>query len=425
MRVAVIGGGVSGLGCAWRLAHAGLDVTLFEAAPRFGGHSNTVDISLEGQAAAVDTGFLVFNERTYPALCAMFDELGVETADSDMSFSVQLAHRERRLEWSGSNLDSVFAQRRNLFDPRFIGMLADIRRFNQLATAAADAAPEPVSLGDFLALHGFGAAFRDWYLLPMAACIWSCPTPRMLDFPLATFVRFCRNHGLLQVTGRPQWRTVRGGSRNYVDKLLAHIPQRFAATPVLSVQRMAMGGARPVRVRTAAGEDFFDEVVLACHSDQALAMLADADYMQRRLLEAIGYQQNRAVLHTDAACLPQARKAWAAWNYESAGGDAAQVCVHYLLNRLQPLPFLAPVLVSLNPLREPAPDAVLAEFSYAHPVFDQRAIDAQQWLPHTQGRGHVWLAGAWTGYGFHEDGLRSGLEVAAALIAKAQVRHAA
>lgn len=425
MRVAVVGAGISGLGCAWRLARAGLDVTLFEADTRFGGHSNTVEVSLEGQSAGVDTGFLVFNRRTYPRLCGLFEELGVEVADSDMSFSVQMPRAGRKLEWSGSSVDTVFAQRRNLFDRRFIGMLADIARFNRLATAAVQHEAGPLSLGDFLDLHGFGAPFRDWYLLPMAACIWSCPTAQMLAFPLSTFARFCHNHGLLQVTDRPQWRTVRGGSRHYVQRMLAQIPQRIAGTPVLSVQRMPMGGPHPVRVRTSAGEQFFDEVVLACHSDQALALLGDADAMQRRVLESVGYQQNRAVLHTDASCLPRKRKAWAAWNYEGAGPGDPRVCVHYLLNRLQPLPFRKPVLLSLNPLREPQGGTVLAQFDYAHPVFDQRAVDAQRWLPQAQGRGHVWLAGAWTGYGFHEDGLRSGLDVADALIAKAQVRHAA
>lgn len=426
MRIAVVGAGIAGLGCAWSLARGGVNVTLFEADTRFGGHSNTVEVTLDGITAGVDTGFLVFNERTYPTLCSLFDELGVDTTASDMSFSVQMPRAGRApLEWSGSSVDTVFAQRRNLFDRQFIGMLADIRRFNLLATAAVHSVSSQLSLGEFLDLHAFSEAFRHWYLLPMAACIWSCPTEQMLAFPLATFARFCHNHGLLQVTDRPQWRTVAGGSRRYVQRMLAQIPQRAAGTPVLEVQRLAAGGKQQVRVRTAQGEDFFDEVVLACHSDQALALLGDADPMQQRVLSAIGYQRNRAVLHLDASCLPRKRKAWAAWNYEGAGAGDPRVCVHYLLNRLQPLPFRQPVLVSLNPVREPAPGTVLAEFDYAHPVFDQRAIDAQRWLSQVQGRGHIWLAGAWTGYGFHEDGLRSGLDVANALFAKAQVRHAA
>jgi predicted NAD/FAD-binding protein len=297
-------------------------------------------------------------------------------------------------------------------------MLAQILRFNRLATALAESGAEnelKEPIADFLDRHRFGPAFRQDYLLPMIGCIWSCPTEQMLRFPVATLIRFCHNHGLLQVADRPQWYTVTGGSRRYVQRLLRSIPDARAGSPVLEVRRVPPGsGAVGVTVASAAGRERFDEVVLACHSDQALALLADADADERSVLGAVRYHANRAVLHTDTALLPRSRRAWAAWNYEraaSAGTEQAAVCLHYLINRLQPLPWQQPVVVSLNPARTPDPARVLAEIDYAHPVFDLAAIEAQQRLPQLQGRSHVWFAGAWTRYGFHEDGLRSGLDV--------------
>ena len=420
MKIAVIGAGISGLSSAYRLVQAGADVTLFEAGNYFGGHSNTVDVEVDGFRFGVDTGFLVFNQRTYPKLIALFDELGVDSVGSDMSFSVKLPLAGRTLEWAGSNLDTVFAQRRNLLSLPFLGMVRDILRFNKEATALATGdGPMPAqSLGDFLDDRGYSEAFRNWYLLPMAACIWSCPAGQMLAFPAATFIRFCHNHGLLQVSDRPQWRTVRGGSRVYVDKMLAAIPSRRLVMPVRSVTRAAGGGARSVRVETAAGAEQFDQVVLACHSDQALALLGDARDDERAVLGAIGYQPNRAVLHTDASCLPVNRRAWSAWNYQSTASATPEVCVHYLINKLQPLPCSTPVIVSLNPIDQPDPRMVLGEFDYAHPVFDAAAVGAQGRLQALQGVQGTWFAGAWTGYGFHEDGLTSGLAVAAALSAR-------
>jgi len=421
MKIAVIGAGISGLSCAYRLVQAGAEVSLYEAGSYFGGHSNTVDVTLDGKTFGVDTGFLVFNDRTYPNLIALFAELGVETAKSDMSFSVKLPLGEqpgaRMLEWAGSNLNTVFAQRGNLLRPRFLRMVRDILRFNRHATALAVSGDMPeMSLGAFLDQEGYSAQFRAWYLLPMAACIWSCPSDQMLAFPVATFIRFCHNHGLLQVSDRPQWRTVRGGSRNYVNKLLAAIPNKHLATPVLAVQRLDAGGARSVRITTAQGTEYVDQVVLACHSDQALALLGDAREDERSVLAAIRYQPNRAVLHTDARCLPAKRSAWSAWNYQSNAAPTPEVCVHYLLNMLQPLPCSTPVVVSLNPIDEPDPRHVLASFDYAHPVFDGAAVAAQARLANFQGSQNTWFAGAWTGYGFHEDGLKSGLAAAAAIV---------
>jgi predicted NAD/FAD-binding protein len=421
MKVAVVGAGISGLSCAYRLCQAGADVTLYEAGRYFGGHSNTVDVSVDGHSFGVDTGFLVFNDRTYPQLIALFAELDVATAPSDMSFSVKLPTRGGgQLEWAGASLDTVFAQRGNLLRPRFLRMVADIVRFNREATALAEGGAMPQQgLGAWLDQQGYSAQFRHWYLLPMAACIWSCPSDQMLAFPLATFIRFCHNHGLLQVNDRPQWRTVRGGSRHYVDKLLAAIPSRRLQQPVTNISR-ASGGPAPVRVSTAAGHEYYDEVVLACHSDQALALLDDARPDEAALLGVIGYQPNQAVLHTDASCLPRRRKAWSAWNYQSTGeaDGTPEVCVHYLLNMLQPLPVTTPVIVSLNPITPPDPSKVLATFDYAHPVFDAAAVAAQPRIARIQGVQNTWYAGAWLGYGFHEDGLKSGLAAASALIDK-------
>jgi predicted NAD/FAD-binding protein len=304
-------------------------------------------------------------------------------------------------------------------------------RFNGLATDIAQRGAEQElsePIGDFLTRHRFGDAFRDWYFLPMIGCIWSCPTDQMLRFPIATMIRFCHNHGLIQVTDRPQWHTVRGGAKHYVEKLLARIPDARLNTPVTAVRRLPPGqGQAGVMVHTAAGEERFDEVVMACHSDQTLALLADATPGERSVLGAIGYHPNRAVLHTDASVMPQRRRAWAAWNYERAPEtqrEQSAVCLHYWLNRLQPLPWDKPVIVSLNPARPIAPQTIVGEWNYSHPVFDLAAIEAQRRLPQIQGRSHVWYCGAWTRYGFHEDGLSSALEVASSLLARWQAEPA-
>jgi predicted NAD/FAD-binding protein len=415
MRIAVIGSGIAGLGCAHALRNDA-HMTLYEAEPRLGGHANTVDVTLDGMTYPVDTGFLVYNERTYPNLIRLLGELGVPTAKSDMSFAVSVQHGRRRIEWSGTDLNGVFAQRRNLASPRFLAMLRDILRFNAQATRLAngqEAADPTLSLGEFLDLHRYGEPFRQWYLLPMAAAIWSCPIDTMLAYPVTTFVRFCHNHGLLQVNDRPQWFTVRGGARQYVRRLAAELHEVRTADPVFDVRRDAT--SRRVIVRSRSGSALFDHVVMACHSDQAQRLLVDADSSERGVISNVGYQPNRAVLHTDARLMPALRRVWSSWNYISDGAPTPSVSVTYLLNKLQPLPFKTPLLLSLNPTTEPQAHTVIAEFDYTHPVFDRKAIEAQQRLPGVQGRRNVWFAGAWTGYGFHEDGLKSGLAVSAAL----------
>jgi predicted NAD/FAD-binding protein len=411
-RIAVVGSGIAGLTAAWLLSrrHA---VTLFEANNSLGGHTNTVDVTLDGVTHPVDTGFLVFNDRTYPNLVALFRHLRVRDAASDMSFSVRLDGEG--IEWAGSSVATVFAQKRNLVRPEFWSMLGDILRFNREASGLAKAEPDSsYTLARFLDAGRYGRPFRDWYLLPMAAAIWSCPTEQMLAYPARTFFRFCENHGLLQISNRPQWRTVVGGGRDYVRRLAAFIDDIRLATPVREVFR----GEGCVEVVTDKyGSEHFDQVVLACHSDQSLALLRDASYGESEVLGRIRYEPNVALLHTDADFLPRSREAWAAWNYHAGHGNPARrpVSVSYLINKLQPLPFRIPVIVTLNPTTAPRPQSVLARFDYAHPAFDGLAIEAQRALHAIQGQRRTWFCGAWTRYGFHEDGLKSGLAVANAL----------
>lgn len=404
-RIAVVGGGVSGLSAAWLLSEK-YSVTLFEAGSYVGGHTNTVDAEVDGIRHPVDTGFLVHNDLTYPNLVQLFRHLNIPVHASDMTFSVSLAQPD--LEWAGTSLGTVFAQRRNLMRPAFLGMLRDILRFNRHAARYLARCGPYALLGDLLDDEGYGQAMRDWYLLPMAGAIWSTPPSMVLQQPARTFLSFCLNHRLLQVAGRPQWKTVKGGARQYVNAMLPRIADVRVSSAVHTVKRLADG----VEVRSAGHVDRYDAVVLACHAPTSLAML-DASEDERDVLSRVRYQPNVAVLHTDTALLPRRRAVWSAWNYLAGPTADAPMSVSYLLNHLQPLPFKQPVIVTLNPQREPAASSVLGRFDYEHPVLDADTVAAQSQLAGIQGRARTWFCGAWTGYGFHEDGLASAIRVAA------------
>lgn len=419
-RIAVVGGGAAALGAAWALSRRHR-VTLFERNAYVGGHANTVDVAApDGRPVAVDTGFIVYNERTYPNLIRLFDRLAVPTRATTMSFAVSLDGGG--LEYSGGSLGGLVGQPANLLRPRFLRMVSDILRFYRQAPSLLAAGDDSQTLGDYLSEQGYGQGFIHDHLLPMAAAIWSAPPETMLAFPVCSFVRFCCNHGLLQLSDRPQWRTVAGGSRSYVQRLLAasRIEVRLAA-PVLRVER----GAAGVRLFTAAGAEDFDEVVIGTHADEALALLADPSGAEARLLGAFRYQENLAVLHGDPGLMPRRRRVWAAWNYVGdragqsvpGGGRAAdrRLCVTYWMNELQGLPPELPLFVTLNPSRPIRDAAIHQRFRYHHPVFDTPAMRAQRDLPSLQGRRGTWFCGSYFGYGFHEDAFSSGLAVAASL----------
>jgi len=438
-KVAIIGAGISGLGCAYALRqHPDLEITIFEGGNHIGGHSNTVDLTLEttdGKVThGVDTGFLVFNRKTYPRLVRLFEEIQVPIAPSEMSFSVSIDAGEKtgsskKIEWAGNDLNSFFGQRSNIFSPSFWRMAYDILRFNRLATRLAEEQitskleySEPDErIKDFLDRNRFSTSFRENYFLPMIGAIWSCSVEQMLEFPIQTMVRFCHNHGLLQIQNRPQWLTVKGGSREYVRLLVANLEKhqvQFVREPVSRVNA-SKAEKSPVEVITASGSHQFDEVVMACHSDQTLDLVHGIGQDARNILASVPYQKNRAILHTDVNFLPATERCWAAWNYTAKSGatPTAQqhVSVNYLINRLQPLPEAfknTQIIVSLNPLTDPSPDLIHEEIHYSHPVFDMRAVQAQKELPLIQGNSSIWYCGAWTGFGFHEDGLRSGELVA-------------
>lgn len=416
MRVAIVGAGIAGLGCAWLLTRQGRHVTLFEANDYLGGHTHTVAVTLDGTTAPVDTGFLVYNDRTYPKLVALFDELAVASAPSAMSFSVR--NDAAGIEWSGADLASLFAQLSNALRPAFWRMLVDVLRFNRETTAMQrEGRVEAVTLGDFLEAHGYSTPFRQWYLLPLAAAIWSSSAREILAFPLPTLVRFCHDHGLLRFFDRPQWRTVAGGGRVYVDRIAAQLADVRRSTPIRRIRRC--GGHVEVDTPALAAERF-DQIVVACHSDQALAILADASREEAALLGSVRFQMNRVVLHTDTRLMPKSRRAWAAWNHlavDDAAGEGP-VGVSYWLNQLQPLPFKTPLLCTLNPPFEPRDETLIAEFEYSHPLVKGAVVTAQQKFAHLQGQRHTWYAGAWLGYGFHEDGLASAHVVAQGIAAR-------
>ncbi len=413
LEIAVIGSGIAGVGAAWLLARRHR-VTLFEKNDYLGGHTHThrVDDGRGGEIA-VDSGFIVCNRPNYPHLFGLFETLGVETRATDMSFGMSMDRGQ--LEYSGDNLNTLFSQRRNLLRPGFLRMVAEILRFNRLGKAAlrngrATASTlDDMPLAQFLSANRLSPRLRDDYLLPMAAAIWSCPTRQMLDFPARSFLQFFDNHGLMNVQDRPQWETVAGGSRVYIDRILeAGTFEALTSRPVTRIERREDGIHLPEHGRR------FDAVVSAAHADETLAMLADADERERDTLGAFRFQENRAYLHRDTRLMPTRRQVWSSWNYlgrrEADGGRA--VAVTYWMNRLQKLESRHEWLVTLNPFEPPRDELVEGEFNYHHPVFDARAVVAQAEIPALQGHRGMYYAGAWTGYGFHEDGLSSAVAVA-------------
>jgi len=412
MRIAVVGSGISGLASAWLLS-AEHEVTLFEAGDYFGGHTHTHDVEMQGRRYRVDSGFIVHNPRHYPLLTQLFQQLGVESQATTMSFSVR--NEDSGLEYNAATLDTLFCQRRNALSPRFLGMVRDLLRFYRQAPALLEQTDDGISLGDYLQRHGYGAAFRDEHLLPMASALWSSPTRQILSFPARYLVQFMANHQMLQVSDRPQWRVVRGGSSTYVDALRARWPVRERLRcAVRSVRRDAEG----VELQTEQCIERYDQVVLACHSDQALALLADADERERDILGAIPYQANETVLHTDRSMLPRQRKAWAAWNAFIPRQHDEACTVSYCMNLLQGFDSPEPFVVTLNRSDAIDPDKVLRRMRYHHPVYTQASVAAQARKAEIQGRNRTWFAGAYWGWGFHEDGMRSAKEVADALGAR-------
>lgn len=408
-RIAVIGAGISGLSAAWLLGESH-DVVLIEAEPRLGGHANTVLVPGEdGRRTAVDTGFIVYNQKTYPNFVALLDHLGVATQPTEMSFAVSLD--AGRLEYSGTSLAGLFAQRRNLASPRFWAMLQGLVRFYRDATRDAQSGSAGAgTLGDYLASGNYGAAFRDDHLLPMAAAIWSAPCSEILSYPAEAFLRFHHNHGLLQLTDRPVWRTVTGGSVVYVEQLRRQFGGCIRlGTPARQVRR----SPNEVLVTGDGWSERFDKVVFATHADRTLALLADPDPQEAGALGAFRYSRNRAVLHDDAGLMPRRRRAWASWNHLGERGRPDAACaVTYWMNRLQNLPGQQPFFVTLNPPDSLRAEAVFHEEIYEHPIFDQAALAAQQELWALQGARRSWFCGAYFGSGFHEDGLQAGLAVA-------------
>ncbi len=409
MRIAVIGSGISGLASAWLLSRQH-EVVLFEANDYLGGHTHTHDIELDGKQHRVDTGFIVHNPVHYPLLTRMFEQLGVATKPTTMSFSM---HSEASgVEYNATSLDGLFCQRRNLVSPRFWRMLADLRRFYRNAPRLLESDDPGPTLGDYLRQHGFSAAFRDEHLLPMASALWSSPSAQILSFPARYLVQFMANHHMLQVSDRPDWRVVSGGSNTYVRALerqwRASVRLR---TPVQSVHRHREG----VEVSTAEGSERFDQVVLACHSDQALNLLADPDERESAILGAIPYQSNDVVLHTDASLLPRNPKAWAAWNAHVPRDPSGACTVSYCMNLLQGIEAPQPLVVTLNRTHAIDPTRILRRMSYAHPVYTHASVAAQARRFVIQGQRRTWFAGAYWGWGFHEDGIRSAVEVAHAL----------
>lgn len=414
MRIAVIGSGIAGNAAAWALATGSPhEIVLYEKDSRLGGHSATVEIDHDGARIPVDTGFIVYNELNYPDLTALFAHLGVTTQASDMGFSVS-ADGGRR-EWAGRGermIDGLFARRRNIVSLSHYKMIAEMFRFNKAAGEDHRARRlGDMTIGEYLAAGKYSQTFRDDYLAPMGAAIWSMPQARLLGFPAASFIAFFENHRLMH-WDRPSWRTVTGGSRVYVEKLTAPFRDRIRLGCAVTGIRRDAGG---VDVTDATGTERYDQIVIAAHSDQALAMLSEASDEERAVLGAIGYRPNDVWLHRDESLMPRRKAAWAAWNVLAGDDPEAELTLTYWMNALQGIDKAKPVFVTLNPPAPPKPELTFGRFNYSHPQYDRAAIAAQGRLAGIQGRNRTWFTGAWTGYGFHEDGLKAGLDAAEAL----------
>ena len=405
----MVGSGIAGLGAAWLLSRKH-EVVLFEAEDRLGGHTHTHRVTMSGREYSVDSGFIVFNPVNYPLLSRMFEELGVESQPTTMGFSVQDARSG--LEYNATNLNAMFCQRRNLFSPRFHRMVREILRFYRECPALLEDPGEGPTLGRYLADGGYSQLFIEDHLVPMASALWSSPAGQIMDFPARYLVQFMANHRMLQVEGRPQWRVVKGGSSSYIGALQARwkVAVRLSS-PVHAIRRDADG----VLLGTPSGEERFDQVVLACHADDALALLGDASAEEKQVLGAIEYQDNDTVLHTDARLLPRRRAAWAAWNAYVPAEPEAACTVSYCMNLLQSLDSPEPFVVTLNRSQDIDPAKVIARMRYRHPIYTHASVAAQKRRSEINGQRGTWFAGAAWGYGFHEDGLRSGVEVAQAL----------
>ena len=411
MKVAVIGSGIAGLATARGIAQ-NHEVTLFEADDRLGGHTNTVTVTIDGKTVNVDTGFIVHNRRNYPLFCRFIDDLNVASQDADMSFSVSKSQPD--FAFSGSSLNGLFAQRQNLFSLSFWKLVRSIVRFGKIGKATlvrADSLPDyepPPTVAEFVKQHGFSQQFLENYLIPLGASIWSADPTTFLQFPTLALLSFFDNHGLLTFLKRPQWRTIVGGSQRYIDALVASTALDIRlGTPVHSVGRTNDG----VLVTTSLGSEVFDEIIVATHSDQALSLLSDPSAPEREILESIRFQHNETVLHTDRSMLPANRRAWAAWNYHVPNDSTSHPTLTYWMNQLQGLETDRPLCVTLNRTEEINPADILGIYSYHHPIYDLAAFAAQSRWEEINGVNHTWYVGAWWGYGFHEDAMRSAQRV--------------
>jgi len=404
VKIAVVGTGIAGNVAAYHLSRHH-EVTVFEADSRIGGHTNTIDVKLAGRQYAVDTGFIVFNDRTYPNFIELLDDLGVESQASDMSFSMR--NENNGLEYKGSTLNTLFAQRRNLLRPSFYRMIRDVLRFEREAPEVLEHGAAPISLGEFLETRNYSPEFIEHYIIPMGAAIWSAQPGGMQQMPAAFFIRFFSNHGLLSVDGRPVWRVIKGGSNRYVEKLVeGHRGQIHLDSPVQSIQRQSTHVELKVK---GAEPQCFDQVFLACHSDQALKLLNDPSEVERQVLGAIKFQSNEAVLHTDTSLMPRKKLAWAAWNYHILAEQRERVALTYNMNILQGLNAPEQFCVTLNNSDRIDPDRVLETIHYSHPVFTQEAVAAQARHQEINGPNRTYFCGAYWRYGFHEDGVVSAL----------------